>query len=61
VHFEQHERPVLRPLARRSYRALLPLAPTRARSLAPAPRMRPLLVVERRPLGAYAALAEAGA
>jgi transposase len=58
--FEQAERAVLHPLAPRPYRALLPLAPPRALHVEPAARTRPLLTVERRPLGAYAALAEAG-
>jgi transposase len=58
--FEAEERATLRPLALRPYRALLPLAPPRARSTALSSRTRPLLTVERRPLGAYAALAEAG-
>ncbi len=60
AHFEQAERTTLRPLAGRAYRALLPLAPSRPRTAALSSRTRPLLTVERRPLGAYAALAEAG-
>ncbi len=58
-HFEQDERAMLLALASRPYRALLPLPPTRALQAVPSPRMHPLLTVERRPLGAYAALAEA--
>lgn len=58
--FEAEERATLRPLALRPYRALLPLAPPRALTTALSSRTRPLLTVERRPLGAYAALAEAG-
>lgn len=58
--FEAEERATLGPLAPRPYRALLPLAPPRALSAALSSRTRPLLTVERRPLGAYAALAEAG-
>jgi hypothetical protein len=58
--FEEEERATLRPLAPRPYRALLPLPPSRALSAALASRTRPLLTVERRSLGAYAALAEAG-
>jgi len=58
--FEREERATLLPLAPRPYRALLPLAPPRALVAALSSRTRPLLTVERRPLGAYAALAEAG-
>jgi len=58
--FEGDERATLRPLAARPYHALLPLAPPRARITPLSSRTRPLLTVERRPLGAYAALAEAG-
>lgn len=58
--FEQEERATLLPLASRPYRALLPLVPPRALVAALSSRTRPLLTVERRPLGAYAALAEAG-
>lgn len=58
--FEREERATLRSLAPRPYRALLPLPPTRALHAIPTSRTRPLLTVERRPLGAYAALAEAG-
>ncbi len=58
--FELEERATLRPLAPRPYRALLPLAPPRALVTTLSSRTRPLLTVERRPLGAYAALAEAG-
>lgn len=58
--FEAEERATLRPLAPRPYRALLPLSPPRALSTPLSSRTRPLLTVERRPLGAYAALAEAG-
>lgn len=58
--FEQGERATLLPRALRSYRALLPLAPPRELSTALSSRTCPLLTVERRPLGAYAALAEAG-
>ena len=57
--FEQDERPALLPLAPRPYRAVLPLPPTRALQTGPSRRLQPLLTVERRPLGAYAALAEA--
>ena len=57
--FELEECATLRPLAPRPYRALRPLAPPRARVAALSSRTRPLLTVERRPLGAYAALAEA--
>lgn len=60
AHFEEAERATLRPLAPRPYRALLPLPPSRALSAALSSRTRPLVTVERRPLGAYAALAEAG-
>ena len=59
--FEHTERAALLPLASRPYRALLPLPPTRTLHATPSPRTRPLLTVERRPLSAYAALAEAGA
>jgi transposase len=59
AHFEQAERAMLLPLALRPYRALLPLPPSRALSAALSSRTRPLVTVERRPLGAYAALAEA--
>ena len=58
--FEEQERALLLPLAPHPYRALLPLPPTRARHAILTSRTRPLLTVERRPLGAYAALAEAG-
>ena len=58
--FEREERATLRPLAPRPYRALLSLAPPRALVAALSSRTHPLLTVERRPLGAYAALAEAG-
>ncbi len=57
--FEQEERAALLPLATRPYPTLLPLPPTRTLQVAP-PRGFPLLTVERRPLGAYAALVEAG-
>jgi transposase len=56
--FEQDERAALLPLAARPYRALLPLPPTRALHAVPSRRIHPLLTVERRPLGVYAALAE---
>ena len=58
--FELEERATLRPLAPRPYRALLPLSPPRTLATALSSRTRPLLTVERRPLGAYTALAEAG-
>jgi hypothetical protein len=58
--FEQDERAALLPLAPRPYRALLPLPPTRTLCATAAHRLHPLLTVERRPLRAYAALAEAG-
>jgi len=58
--FELEERATLLPLAPRPFRALLPLVPPRALAGALSSRTRPLLTVERRPLGAYAALAEAG-
>lgn len=59
VRFEQEERTVLHPLAARPYRSLV-LAPERAarstpRLVSPAP---PVITVERRPLAAYAQLAE---
>ena len=60
AHFEQEERAALQPLAARPYHTLVPLAPARPRQAAPSARTRPLLTVERRPLDAYAALAEAG-
>jgi len=59
AHFEQEERATLLPLAARPYRALQPLPPPRVLNAVPSARTRPLLTVERRPLGAYAALAEA--
>lgn len=59
--FEQDERAALLPLAPRPYRALLPLPPPRPLGATAAPRLQPLLTVERRPLAAYAALAETGA
>ena len=56
--FEQEERAALQALALGAYqRWLLPSA--RATTVGPARRVHPLLTVERRPLGAYAALAEA--
>lgn len=61
AHFEQEERATLLPLAARPYRALPPLPLTRTRHAIPSSRTRPLLTVERRPLGAYAALAEVDA
>jgi len=57
--FEQEERAVLQPLTPRPYRSVVPLSPARPLRVEPAPRTRPLLTVEQRPLGAYAALAEA--
>lgn len=56
--FEHEERAVLQPLAGAPYRRLL-LPSTRAHTIGPVRRDHPLLTVERRPLGAYAALAEA--
>jgi transposase len=57
--FEQVERAALQPLAARPYRALPTLPPPRTLRIMPSARTRPLLTVERRPLDAYAALAEA--
>ena len=57
--FEQEERAVLQPLAPRSYRSVMPLAPARPLRVEPTHRTRPLFTVEQRPLGAYAALVEA--
>jgi transposase len=57
--FEQEERTVLQPLAPRSYRSVVPLSPARPLRVEPTHRTRPLLTVEQRPLGAYAALVEA--
>ena len=57
--FEQDERAVLLPLAARPYCAVVPLSPARPLHLEPGLRTRPLLTVERRPLHAYAALADA--
>jgi len=57
--FERDERVVLGPLAARPYQSLV-LAPERSRRSTPASTVvaRPLLTVERRPLAAYARLAE---
>lgn len=61
--FERDERAVLGPLALRPYQSLV-LAPERVRRSSPplpavsGPNARPLLTVERRPLAAYARLAE---
>lgn len=59
--FEADERAVLLPLAARPYHSLLPLPPTRSLQVESTPHARPLLTVEQRSLGAYAALAEADA
>jgi transposase len=57
--FERDERTVLGPLAPRPYQSLV-LAPERSHRSTPLPSsvVRPLLTVERRPLAAYARLAE---
>lgn len=60
AHFEEEERVALLPLAPRPYHTLLPLSSPRPLHAALSVRTRPLLTVERRPLGVYAALAEAG-
>jgi transposase len=60
VRFERDERATLHPLALRPYRAVPPLGAPRALQVGPTARTRPLLTVERRPLEAYTALAEAG-
>lgn len=59
VRFEHEERAVLQPLAARPYRSLV-LAPERAARSTPvaAPLAAPGIIVERRPLAAYARLAE---
>jgi len=57
--FEQEERPVLQPLATRPYRSVMPLPPTRPIRTGLTVPDRGLVTVERRPLGSYAALAEA--
>lgn len=62
VRFERDERAALRPLAARPYRSLV-LAPERLTRSTPAPppaptRAQPRIAVERRPLAAYARLAE---
>jgi transposase len=60
--FTREERAMLRPLALRPYRSLVP-APERLTRSTPLPSVastavRPLIAVERRPLAAYARLAE---
>ena len=59
VRFERDERTVLRPLAARPYRSLV-LAPERATRSTPrlVPPAPPVIAVDRRPLAAYAQLAE---
>ena len=57
VRFERDERAALLPGAAAPYRAV-PLSPPRSPTLVPAARHTPLLRVERRPLRAYAVLAE---
>lgn len=57
VRFERDEAHTLLPLPLHPYRSLIPQAPVRpTRAVAPT-LARPLIVVERRPLAAYAALA----
>jgi hypothetical protein len=50
---------VLQPLATRPYRSVMPLPPTRPIRTGLTVPDRGLVTVERRPLGSYAALAEA--
>jgi len=56
--FEREERAALLPLALHPYRSVVPLSAIRQRTARVTPHARPLVTVERRPLGAYAALVE---
>ena len=60
VRFERDERTTLGPLAARPYAAVPALAAARATHLSDAAPLRPLVLVERRPLQAYTALVEVG-